>query len=159
MKNISLVRIDDRLIHGQVITAWVKVFPVTKILIIDNELAGNRLMSRIYRAAAPIGIEVLIKNEEDSINFIKEPPLKNEEIMILVKTPQVIERLTQNEIPISKIVLGGMGARDDRKRFNRNISVNQEEEDCLKRMLNNNISIVYQLVPLETPMDLNNIIK
>lgn len=78
MKNISLVRIDDRLIHGQVITAWVKVFPVTKILIIDNELAGNRLMSRIYRAAAPIGIEVLIKNEEDSINFIKEPPLKNE---------------------------------------------------------------------------------
>lgn len=79
--------------------------------------------------------------------------------MILVKTPQVIERLTQNEIPISKIVLGGMGARDDRKRFNRNISVNQEEEDCLKRMLNNNISIVYQLVPLETPMDLNNIIK
>ena len=53
MKNIVLTRIDDRLIHGQVVTAWIKQYPINKILIIDDELSQNRLMERIYKAAAP----------------------------------------------------------------------------------------------------------
>ena len=50
------VRIDDRLIHGQVVTAWIKQYPINKILIIDDELSQNRLMERIYKAAAPMGV-------------------------------------------------------------------------------------------------------
>ena len=61
MKNIVLTRIDDRLIHGQVVTAWIKQYPINKILIIDDELSQNRLMERIYKAAAPMGVEVLIQ--------------------------------------------------------------------------------------------------
>ena len=46
MKNIALARIDDRLIHGQVVTAWIKQYPINKILIIDDELSRNSLMKR-----------------------------------------------------------------------------------------------------------------
>ena len=53
MKNIALARIDDRLIHGQVVTAWIKQYPINKILIIDDELSRNSLMKRIYVAAGP----------------------------------------------------------------------------------------------------------
>ena len=55
MKNILVIRIDDRLIHGQVVTAWIKQYPINKILIIDDELSRNKLMERIYKAAAPVG--------------------------------------------------------------------------------------------------------
>lgn len=41
MKNIALARIDDRLIHGQVVTAWIKQYPINKILIIDDELSSK----------------------------------------------------------------------------------------------------------------------
>ena len=58
MRNIVLTRIDDRLIHGQVVTAWIKQYPINRILIIDDELSQNRLMQRIYKAAAPMGIEI-----------------------------------------------------------------------------------------------------
>ena len=54
MKNILVTRIDDRLIHGQVVTAWIKQYPINKILIIDDELSRNKLMERIYKAAAPV---------------------------------------------------------------------------------------------------------
>ena len=60
MKNILVTRIDDRLIHGQVVTAWIKQYPINKILIIDDELSRNKLMERIYKAAAPVGVEVMI---------------------------------------------------------------------------------------------------
>ena len=66
MKNIVLTRIDDRLIHGQVVTAWIKQYPINKILIIDDELSQNRLMERIYKAAAPMGVEVLIQSVSEA---------------------------------------------------------------------------------------------
>ena len=47
MKHILVTRIDDRLIHGQVVTAWIKQYPINKILIIDDELSRNKLMERI----------------------------------------------------------------------------------------------------------------
>ena len=53
MAKISLVRIDSRLIHGQVITKWRKIHKVTKIIIVDNELAKDDFMIHIYEASAP----------------------------------------------------------------------------------------------------------
>ena len=57
MKNITLTRIDDRLIHGQVVAFWMKEFPINKILVIDDVLSKDIFMSRIYKAAAPAGAE------------------------------------------------------------------------------------------------------
>ena len=62
MRNVLVSRIDDRLIHGQVVTAWIKVYPINKILIIDDELSKNQLMQRIYKAAAPAGVTVVLMN-------------------------------------------------------------------------------------------------
>ena len=69
MRNIVLTRIDDRLIHGQVVTAWIRRYPINRILIVDDELSKNRLMERIYRAAAPVGTEVLIKPVQEAAAF------------------------------------------------------------------------------------------
>ena len=85
MRNIVLTRIDDRLIHGQVVTAWIKQYPINRILIIDDELSQNRLMQRIYKAAAPMGIEVLIQACTQAIDFLKEEGEKGENLLILVK--------------------------------------------------------------------------
>ena len=55
MKNILVARVDDRLIHGQVMTAWIKSYPINHILIVDDELSKNQLMLNIYKAAMPAG--------------------------------------------------------------------------------------------------------
>ena len=82
MKNVLITRIDDRLIHGQVVTAWIKVYPINKILIIDDELSKNQLMLRIYKAAAPAGVEVILMNQMDAAEFLLDEPLKGENIMV-----------------------------------------------------------------------------
>lgn len=57
MKDIMVARIDDRLIHGQVVTAWIKSYPINNILIIDDLLAQDQMMQSIYKAAAPVGVK------------------------------------------------------------------------------------------------------
>ena len=58
MAEISLIRVDSRLIHGQVITKWRKIFNITKIVVIDDSLANDEFMIRMYEAAAPAGVKV-----------------------------------------------------------------------------------------------------
>ncbi|MBE6083621.1 MAG: PTS sugar transporter subunit IIB, partial [Tissierellaceae bacterium] len=56
MANIVLTRIDDRLIHGQVMTAWVKQTKATRIIIIDDVVAKDDFMKKVLTMAAPPGI-------------------------------------------------------------------------------------------------------
>ena len=45
LKNIVLVRVDDRLVHGQVMTSWSKATNANKFMVIDDEVASNDLMN------------------------------------------------------------------------------------------------------------------
>ena len=62
MKQFSLIRIDDRLIHGQIATQWLKYAHGNKVLIIDDKVPEQPMQVRILKAAAPPGIKVIIKS-------------------------------------------------------------------------------------------------
>lgn len=158
MKNVLITRIDDRLIHGQVVTAWIKVYPINKILIIDDELSKNKLMTRIYRAAAPAGVEVILKGLDDALHYLHEESEKGENVMILVKVPEIIEAIIDSGFTVNKVILGGMGASEKRKRFNRNISASESEIESFRRIVEKGIEIVYQLVPNDREMNIRDLL-
>lgn len=161
MKNIILTRIDDRLIHGQVVTAWVKEYPINTILIVDDALSKNSLMQRIYKAAAPSNIELLLYDKGDSISYLQSEETVNQSkdnIMILTKGPEIIEELIENGVEITEVNLGGMGANEHRKKFNRNVSASEEEIETFRRLINNGISMYYQLVPNDKKVDVKSLL-
>lgn len=71
---VVLYRIDDRLIHGQVMTAWSKVYKSTNIICIDDETAKNEMLCSIMKMAVPSDYEVQILTMEDAIQAIKAEP-------------------------------------------------------------------------------------
>lgn len=147
MIKILVARIDDRLIHGQVVTSWVKAYPITEILIIAEDLAQNMLMQRIYKSVAPAGIDVNILNNLDALNYLQSDSKVDQNLLILVKTPDVFEYLIDNGVSIPKIILGGMGLKPGRETLIKNIAANDAERACLSRLVSKGIKIVYQLVP------------
>ena len=58
MAEIKLVRVDYRLIHGQVVARWLKVCPVRRIVLVDDVLGSDEFMSDIYKMAVPKGTDV-----------------------------------------------------------------------------------------------------
>ncbi len=157
MRNIVLTRIDDRLIHGQVVTAWVKHTDANRILIVDDPLTKDTFMQRILRSAAPAGITVEVKGVSEAANFLKEDAETGEKLMILVKGPQNLESLVDEGVKLPLIILGGMGAKAGRKKFNRNVSASEEEIACMKRLEEKGAVVQFQLVPDEKPTMLNKI--
>lgn len=158
MKNIVLARIDDRLIHGQVVTAWVKQTNATRIVIADDPLTNDSFMQRLLKAVAPPGIVVDILTVEAAADFLKEEPAAGENIIVLVKTPEVIEDLIQRGVALDKVILGGIGAKEGRKRFNKNVSASPAEVECIKRIIDKGVEMYYQLVPSEKAVDVKKLI-
>ena len=158
MRNIVLARIDDRLIHGQVVTSWVKQTNANRIIIVDNPLTKDVFMQRLLKAAAPSGISVNILTTEDAVKFLKEDPAAGENVIILVKVPEAIEALIDGGVVLDKVILGGMGAKEGRSRFNKNVSASSKEVECIKRILEKGVSMYYQMVPNEKAVDVKKII-
>lgn len=159
MRNIVLARIDDRLIHGQICTQWVKTTDANRIVIVDEALLKDTFMQRILKAAAPSGIQVDIVSINDAIKLLSEDSNENERIIVLSKTPQVMESLIEGGVKIKNINLGGMGYKAGRKRFNKNVSANEEEEASMQRMIDKGVEIIYQLVPSDSSMNVKKLLK
>jgi mannose/fructose/N-acetylgalactosamine-specific phosphotransferase system component IIB len=154
MRNLVLARIDDRLIHGQIVTAWCRTTNASCILIADDALVKDSFTQRLLKAAAPPDIVVTILSVADAGAYLKEQPDANERIMLLTKAPEAMERLADDGITFKMIVLGGMGMKPGRNRFNKNVSASPEEVACMKRLVERGIDMQYQLVPRELPVNI-----
>lgn len=71
MAEVQIARIDYRLIHGQVVTKWMKAYPAKRIVIVDSELAQDDFMADIYMMAAPAGTKVDVVETERAASFLK----------------------------------------------------------------------------------------
>ena len=70
MENIVMCRVDFRLIHGQVITKWLRYYPAKKIVIVDNLLSEDDFMAEIYKMAVPQGLILEIMNEQEAESYL-----------------------------------------------------------------------------------------
>lgn len=155
MSEIVLTRIDDRLIHGQVMTAWVKKTRANQILIIDEEVAKDDFMSEILKMSAPSGIDIVVTGLEDAVAFLKAQESENKRLIILVKAPVTIDVLVESGIAIDKLVVGGMGAKANRRVLYKNISASDEERATFKKLIDQGIPVVIHIIPDQKETDLS----
>lgn len=147
MSEIVLTRIDDRLIHGQVMTAWVKKTRANQILIIDDEVAKDDFMSEILKMSAPAGIDIVVKGLDDAVTFLNAQEKENKRLIILVKAPVTIDTIVEKGIKIDKLVVGGMGAKANRRVLYKNISASDEERATFKKLIDRGIPVVIHIIP------------
>lgn len=155
MKNIVLARIDDRLIHGQVMAKWLKKLAFNTIYVVDNGVAKDVFLCQMMRSIAPKDVKVVIQGEADAIAALSGEADAAEKICVITKTPEVFERLIQGGVSIQEIMLGGMGSRAGRKPLIRNAAASEEERATFKRLIASGIRVYYQDIPETKPTDLD----
>ncbi|WP_444643923.1 PTS sugar transporter subunit IIB [Caproiciproducens sp. R1] len=156
MENLILTRIDDRLIHGQVMTAWMKVMPAKKIIIVDDKVAADDFMKEVLEMAAPAGVKMNICSVEQAIGILNQG-LSVPTIM-LAKTPLTLKALIDGGIELKAINIGGIGMKEGRKTLYKNIAVTEEERQILKDFIQRGIDVKIQIIPAEKVIDLKNIL-
>jgi mannose/fructose/N-acetylgalactosamine-specific phosphotransferase system component IIB len=158
MKNVVLFRIDDRLIHGQVCTGWIKQCDANEIVCIDDKLVNDTMMQRVLKAAAPKTTPLSIFTVEQGAEYLMSAEPGHERIIVLVKFPDTIERLINAGVKIEKLNLGGLGFRGNRKNITKSVSADEEEIACLKRILETGTYIFYQMTNRDAPVDFSTVL-
>ncbi len=147
MRNIVLARVDDRLIHGEVVMGWLPATKATRIIIVDDTLASDPFGSRAIRALAPQELKCYIYSVEEATDKLMREGVKKEKILLLAKTPLTYERLIRAGVPLQEINLGGVGINSNRKKFFKNIALSKEEVLACEYMINSGCRVYFQLVP------------
>lgn len=158
MKNLEFTRIDDRLIHGQVVTAWLHAYSkVSHIVVIDDKTSKDPFMQEMFSMLVPSGISIEIRSIADAIELFKKGVDKP--FMIIVKVPQTIKILLDNGIDIDFVNIGGMGMTPGRKKFFQNISTSPEENEILKELVAKGVKVEIQIIPAQKKVDVSTLLK
>lgn len=159
MGNIVLARIDDRLIHGQVMTAWVQHTGGNEIVIADDKVAKDPFLCAVIKGAVPKHLKAQAMTLKDAAAYLKEKEDDQEKkFIILTKGPDAYLELIQSGVNIQEINLGGMGSRQGRTKLYKNISAGQDERDMFQELTEKNVHIYIQVVPNTEKVELNKVL-
>jgi len=152
--SIVLYRIDDRLVHGQVMTAWSKVYRSTRILIIDDATANDQFVCQVMKMAVPGDYQVDITGIEEGADKISNDPA-DKRTMVLVKGPAAILELLNRGITIKELNVGNMGAAPGRRAVMRSLQVTEEEFKTLQEIQSKGVRVYAQIYPDGKTVELN----
>jgi len=145
--SIEIVRIDDRLIHGQIVQGWLKTIHITTILVVSDEVADDQMQQVLLSMAVPSTVKLAIKNIKDASCEISNDVYEEEKLMILFSSPQDIIKMIDNGVKFKSINIGGMHFAHGKKQLLSNLSVDSDDVKSFVTLISNGIELESRALP------------
>lgn len=158
MGTIVLSRVDSRLIHGQVMTKWLQQSQANKIVVVSEELANDEFMRDIYLMSAPEGIKIDCLSEKDAVTKLTNLESDNSKILVLFPNLQTVLNIVENGVNIESLQIGGLGGAPNRKVVFQNITLDDDDVNILKNLINKKCNVYFQIIPEDNPQSAQSII-
>ncbi|HBG45484.1 MAG TPA: PTS mannose/fructose/sorbose transporter subunit IIB [Deltaproteobacteria bacterium] len=146
---LKLVRVDDRLLHGQIICSWVPFIGAEALVVASDEAAGDRLVAEIIAACGNKELRVHVLTLKDAVSFVNKG--SSESIMLVVGELTDAMRLYEEGMRFSALNLGNVH-HDDGRKITPSIIVNAEDEEIMARFEDLGVAIEIRDVPRSAPV-------
>ena len=156
MEGFVHIRVDDRLIHGQVATRWATGLKVNRIMIIDDAVAVNETEKSILRMAAPAGVNTSILQFEKALANIKNGNYAGQRVMLVVKSPVILVKMMEAGINLLPVNIGNMSNRPGTTQYKKSLSMTEDEKAAVEKLLQSGIKVTAQMVPDEPDVSIEN---
>jgi mannose/fructose/sorbose-specific phosphotransferase system IIB component len=153
---ILLTRIDDRLIHGQVVVGWAQALKINHIIVVNDEIVKNDMQKFLFRMATPNDINLSILTVEEAADKIKGREFDDDSAMILVKAPADIYNVIKAGGKISEINIGGMHFENNKTQLFDAVFVDEKDIVVFKELDSMGVLLDVRMVPTDPK---RNIIK
>lgn len=145
---LTLVRCDDRLIHGQCMTVIVKHYDIQEIIVVDDFTATNSILRTVFRTAVPSSMKADVFTVTDSVPKIRESMNNNVKTLVLMKDPTVYLKLLESmeEFP-KELNVGPMTNRKGAISVHPAIHITQLEGDAIKEAVALGAHVYFRQIP------------
>lgn len=152
-ENIVNVRIDERLIHGQVAGIWSPSLHTQRIIVINDEAAADSLQKSSLRMAAPTSMRLSVLSVESAAKNIRSGKYGKQRLFLVFKNPTDVLRYLKAGGKLTHVNVGNMSYKEGSKDITKSIKVLEEEIDVFESIAAMDINVTAQLVPNDPVID------
>lgn len=147
--SIVLARIDSRLVHGQVLEAWVPYVNADCIVVANDDVAAASFQCMVMQAAVPSSIKLIIGTLEETVRILSSAEILKKRVLLLFATSGDALRLRELGVAYPKLNLGNMHSSDGKNRYTCTIALDQKDIEKLQQIEKQGVKIVSQCVPAD----------
>ncbi len=145
--SLSLVRLDDRLIHGQVVVGWGNALEADRILLIDDHVASVAWERDLYRLGVPPNMEVEFASVAEAPAALADTVNSNKRVIVVIADIDTLVRVCRASDVVRRVNIGGLHEGEGRKRRLRYVSLSDAESESLKMLESNGVEVTARDVP------------
>jgi mannose/fructose/sorbose-specific phosphotransferase system IIB component len=144
--DIQLIRIDDRLIHGQVVVGWVKALSIQRLVVVNDAIAKNTMQKTLMEMAVPSGLKVSFYSLEEAAVAIRQ---ENEKArcLLLFSSPGDVLAFQGQGATLSTVNVGGMHFGEGKTQVCKTVCVSTEDIEAFKALKNRGVELEIRAVP------------
>jgi len=157
--DIRLVRIDDRLIHGQVATVWAKRLDIQRILVVSDAVTKDHLRKMLLQQAAPPGVKVNVITVSKMIEVYSHELFEGLRVILLFTNPLEVAAVVEAGVPLSSINIGAMGYSVGKKMISNTIAVNEQDVEAFRYLHRRGIELEIRKVITDNKQLLWDVLK
>ena len=143
----ALVRIDSRLLHGQVATAWTKAVQPTRIIVVSDAVSKDELRKKLIEQAAPPGVKANVVPIAKMIEVAKDPRFGNTKALLLFENPQDVVRAIEGGVDIKEVNVGSMAHSVGKVLVNKVLSMDAKDVEAFETMKKAGVKFDVRKVP------------
>ena len=156
---IELFRIDDRLIHGQVVVGWGQPLNLGFIALVDDEVAGSEWEQELYRMGVPPDMDVYFATPDEASRLLDQWNEDQRPGILLTGDIDTMRRLIALCPSIKTVNLGGIHHRAGRTLKLRYVYLTPQEEEALRALERSGVVVTAQDVPSARAVPLDDVLR
>ncbi len=150
---ICFIRVDNRLIHGQVVQAWLPEVKPQKVLVISEQAAQSSLMKKMMRMALPQGYELEVLSAQEAASSLKKDETKK--VFVLVEDINQLSELAEKNITLEKVNIGNTKYEEGKKQFSAGVYFDEKDLLIIANLQKKNITVSIKTLPSSLEAKIN----
>lgn len=157
--SIVAVRIDGRLIHGQVANLWTTKLNISRIMVVDDEVSENTIEKSGLKLATPSGVKLSVLPVDKASKNILAGKYDSQSVLIVVKKPDTLLRLIEDGVKIQEINVGNMSQSASTRSITKSINVSDQDCEVFEKLNQKGVSLIAQMVPSDKAENFMNLLN
>ncbi len=141
------LRLDERLIHGQVATFWSRTLSVTRIMVIGDEIVQDAIGREALKATVPVGVKLSILTVESACKKLNAGNYAGQRVFVVVNKPETILQMIENGVKLKEVNIGNMGKKEGRETVKKSVYCTPDEKKKILSIEEKGIPVYAQMVP------------
>lgn len=147
--NIVATRVDERLIHGQVMASWSKRLQLARIVVVDNQIAKDDFMKTVLSMSAPAGMQIDILSVKGAANTVKSDADSANTMLLFKRISAALElarELQGSSSKMAELNLGNLGSVPGRVQVTKNVFLSEEERTQIRELQDLGVNVFLQML-------------